>query len=246
MIEKPGQYKRAVKRCEDGYKLCHDVIQMITERAEIEKSYAKNLKTWSKKWSDYLNKGTEYGTMKNTWQSCLNEAEKLSEVHMITAGSLNDDLNSEIKAWQKQNYQKSIVNQIKLAKEYEEEFKKAQKPWAKKYASVDKTKKDYHSACKSYQSAKVQASNSQNDPAISNDQKKKLDDKVEKYKKEVEVTMNKYKQSLDDLNSYNSRYIEDMTTVYKKCDQFEKERLDFFIEKFEKFHSNLNIYDKLK
>ncbi len=52
--------------------------------------------------------------------------------------------------------------------------------------------------------------------------------------------------ALEDLNAYNSRYIEDMTTVYKKCDQFEKDRLDFFIEKFLKLHSHLNIYEKMK
>lgn len=44
-------------------------------------------------------------------------------------------------------------------------------------------------------------------------QKKKFEDKVEKYKKEVEITKNKYKQALDDLNSYNARYIEDMNVV---------------------------------
>ncbi len=69
---------------------------------------------------------------------------------------------------------------------------------------------------------------------------------MEKYKKEMEITSNKYKQALDDLNSYNSRYIEDMTTVYKKCDQFEKERLDFFIEKLFKLHTHLNIFERTK
>ncbi len=54
--------------------------------------------------------------------------------------------------------------------EYEEEFKKAQKPWSKKYLLAEKTKKDYHSACKSYQSAKVQVNNAQADSAISPDQ----------------------------------------------------------------------------
>lgn len=240
-----GQYKRTVKRCEDGHKLCNDVVQMIAERAEIEKSYSKNLKGWTKKWNDYLLKGSEYGTMRSTWMAALNEADKLAEIHSTTHNVLVDELNVEIKQWQKENYLKTLVNQLKIAKEYEEEFKKAQKPWAKKYALVDKTKKDYHAACKSYQSAKVQASNSQNDTTISPDQKKKLEDKVEKYKKEVEITKNKYKQALDDLNSNNSRYIEDMNAVYKKCDQFEKKRLEFFIEKFNKLHSHLDIYEKM-
>ena len=97
----------------------------------------------------------------------------------------------------------------------------AQKPWAKKYALVDKTKKDYHTSCKTYQTAKVQLNNSQSDQTMSIEQKKKLEDKVEKHKKECEITKAKYKQALDDLNAYNSRYIEDMNVVYKKCDSFE-------------------------
>ncbi len=110
---------------------------------------------------------------------------------------------------------------------------------------MEKTKKEYHAACKSFQTAKVQCANSQNDPAISADQKKKFEDKVEKHKKEVEITKSKYKQALEDLNSYNSHYIEDMNNVYKKCDSFEKDRLEFFIQRFVKLHGHLNIYEKM-
>jgi hypothetical protein len=220
------------------------MVQMISERADLEKQYSKSLKAWSKKWNDYLLKGSEYGSMKNTWMSSLNEADRLAEIHLNVHNVLNEELNKEIKEWQKQNYPKSIVNQLKTAKEYEEEFKKAQKPWSKKYALVEKTKKDYHSACKSFQTAKVQCANSQNDPAISAEQKKKFEDKVEKHKKECEINKSKYKQALEDLNQYNSHYIEDMNNVYKKCDSFEKDRLEFFIQKFLKLHGHLNITEK--
>jgi hypothetical protein len=240
-----GQFKKTIKRVEDGYKVCNDMIQLITERADIEKNYSKNLKTWSKKWNDYLQKGSEYGTMKTTWNASLTEADRLADIHLKTHNVLNEDLTASIKAWQKQNFSKTLVNQIKISKDYEEEFKKAQKPWAKKYELVQKTKKEYHAACKSYQSAKVQDGNAKNDSAISPDQKKKLEDKVEKYKKEVESTKHKYKQALEELNTYNSRYIEDMNVVYKKCDQFEKTRLDFFIQRFEELQSHLNIYEKM-
>ena len=239
-----GQYKRTVKRCEDGYRLCNDVVQMIAERADLEKQYAKSLKAWSKRWQEYLQKGSEYGSMRVAWSSSLVEADKLAEIHMSTHNVLVDELSKEIKEWQKQSYPKSIVSQLKTAKEYEEEFKKAQKPWSKKYTLVEKCKKEYHAACKSCQTAKVQLANAQNDVALSAEQKKKLEDKMDKYKKEVEITKSKYKQALDDLNAYNSHYIEDMNVVYKKCDLFEKERLEFFIQRFVKLHGHLNIYDK--
>jgi hypothetical protein len=35
-----------------------------------------------------------------------------------------------------------------------------------------------------------------------------------------------------------------MKNVYSKCDQFEKERLEFFVQKFIKLHGHLNLYEK--
>jgi len=72
-----------------------------------------------------------------------------------------------------------------------------------------------------------------------------LKTKSKNTKKEVEITKNKFKQALDDLNGYNSRYIEDMNAVYKKCDQFERERLEFFIHEFMKLQNHLNFYEKM-
>lgn len=37
--------------------MCTDLTTLIQERAEIEKIYAKHLKTWSKKWGDLIEKG---------------------------------------------------------------------------------------------------------------------------------------------------------------------------------------------
>ena len=50
-------YKRTVKRQDDGYKLCSELMNLINERGHIEKEYAKQLKGWSKKWTDLLDKG---------------------------------------------------------------------------------------------------------------------------------------------------------------------------------------------
>lgn len=39
------------------FRLCTDLQTLIQERAEIEKAYAKSLRTWSKKWGDLIEKG---------------------------------------------------------------------------------------------------------------------------------------------------------------------------------------------
>lgn len=119
----PGNYKRTVKRTEDGFKLCNDLIQLISERAEIEKVYAKNLKTWSKKWLEFIEKGPEYGTAEAAWKAVLEEADRRSEIHVSVKDKLLNDVVASIKQWQKDSYHKSMMH-IKEKKEFEDNFKK--------------------------------------------------------------------------------------------------------------------------
>lgn len=60
--------------------------------------------------------------------------------------------------------------QIRERKEMEDMFKKAQKPWAKHLAKVEKTKADYHAACKTEKTASNQERNANADSSLSPDQ----------------------------------------------------------------------------
>ena len=53
----PGNYKRTTKRIEDGNKLCNELSLLVQERADIEKAYAKQLKSWATKWNNIIEKG---------------------------------------------------------------------------------------------------------------------------------------------------------------------------------------------
>lgn len=46
-------------------------------------------------------------------------------------------------------------------------------------------------------------------------QLKKIQEKLKKCQADVEATRDKYEASLNDLNSYNAKYIEDMNEVYQ-------------------------------
>lgn len=59
---------------------------------------------------------------------------------------------------------------IKEKKDMDDAFKKAQKPWAKLLQKVDKTKNDYHTACKTEKSAANQERNAAGDSSFSADQ----------------------------------------------------------------------------
>ena len=119
----PGNYKRTVKRAEDGFKLSNDLIQLIVERAEMEKVYAKNLKTWGKKWSELIDKGPEYGTMETAWKALTEEADKRCDLHISVRDKLSGDVVSSIKQWQKDSYHKTMMT-LKEKKEFEDNFKK--------------------------------------------------------------------------------------------------------------------------
>lgn len=52
----------------------------------------------------------------------------------------------------------------------DDQFKKAQKPWAKLLAKVDKAKSDFHTSCKTEKSASNQERNASGDSSFSQDQ----------------------------------------------------------------------------
>lgn len=80
--------------------------------------------------------GPQYGSVERAWLAVMTEAEKVSELHQdVKNNLLNEDV-EKVKNWQKEAYHKQMIGGFKEAKEAEEGFKKAQKPWAKKLKEV--------------------------------------------------------------------------------------------------------------
>lgn len=236
----PGNYKRTTKRIEDGEKLCRDLILLVQERANIEKEYAKQLKTWSTKWNKVIEQGPEYGTTEAGWKAVLVESDRRCELHLRVKDNLNNEVVNAVKNWQKDNYHRGIM-QLKEKKEMEDQFKKAQKPWVKMLNKVSKSKQDYHLACKTEKTAINQERNASSDSSQSPDQLRKLQDKVAKGKEQVQKTKEQYELNLQDINSYNAKYMEDMTDVFERCQRKEAQRLQCFKDTLFSVHKCLNI-----
>lgn len=235
-----GKYSRTVKRCDNGYKLCDSLRSLIDQRAEIEKGYAKKLQEWSKNWNNFLDKGSEYGTTQSMWRGLLEEANSTADLHTMIAENLITKVYTNIKQWQKENYHKSMMH-FKETKEFEDTFKKAQKPWEKKYVKVMNCRKDYHNACKSEKSTANQVNNVKNDDSVAIDSKKKMEERLQKCQQEVANLKDKYEAALNDINNYNAKYIEDMTEVFSRCQDFEKKRIEFFKTTFFDLHQCLDL-----
>ncbi|KAM9408098.1 protein kinase C and casein kinase substrate in neurons protein 1 [Pholidichthys leucotaenia] len=236
-----GNYKRTVKRIDDGHRLCNDLMNCIQERAKIEKSYAQQLTDWSKRWRQLIDRGPQYGSVEQAWMALMTEAEKVSDLHHDVKNSLINVDFEKVKNWQKDSYHKQMMGGFKETKEAEEGFKKVQKPWAKKLKELEAAKKSYHVACKEERLATSREDTSKGDASVTADQQKKLHDKVDKCKQDSQKVKEKYEKALDELSKCTPQYRENMEQVFDQCQQFEERRLGFLREVLLDIKRHLNL-----
>ncbi|XP_010897668.1 protein kinase C and casein kinase substrate in neurons protein 3 isoform X1 [Esox lucius] len=237
----PGNYKRTVKRIDDGHKLCNELVSCFTERAKIEKSYSQQLGDWAKKWRGVVEKGPQYGTLEKAWHAFMNAADRLSEIHMELKEHLAVEDSEKVRNWQKDAFHKQMIGGFRETKDADEGFRKAQKPWVRKLKDVESSKKSYHQARKEEKTALTRETHAKADPTKSQEEVRKFTDRVEKCTQEAEKAKDRYEKALEELNRCNPRYMEDMEQVFEITQEAEKNRLCFFKEILLDIHKHLDL-----
>ncbi|KAG8544027.1 hypothetical protein GDO81_023214 [Engystomops pustulosus] len=182
-----------------------------------------------------------YGSLLRAWQSFMTATEKLSELHVQIQKTLMTDDTEKIRNWQKDTYHRKIFGGFKESCEIENGFHKAQKPWAKKFKKLEKAKSSYHKACKKEHLASVRENNGKINPELSLEKQKKLTEDHEKCKQDKEKVKQRYEKSLQEINKYNPKYMEEMETVFDQSQQQEQKKILFFKQALLSIHKHLDI-----
>ena len=222
-----GNYKRVVKRVDDGARLCGDFVKMAQERADIEAKYSKHLSQWARKWEELLSKGPEYGSLEVSWKAVTTEASKLSDVHGQIHRQIQDEIVDGMQEWKSQHYRKHLIH-LKESKKAEDGFAQAQKPWAKRLIKNRKAKKAFHLAARELEVQTSSIQQIEHSRECTSEQVAKGREKKERAQKELDKALAKYKERLSDLQHYQGRYVEDMNAQFAKCQDFERVRKEQF------------------
>ena len=196
-----GNYKRVVKRIDDGARLCSDFVKMAQERADIEAKYVKHLQQWARKWDDLVTKGPEYGSLEIGWKASLKEATKLAEVHLEIQRKIMDEIIESVQSWRSQKYHKSFVN-LKETKKAEDSFARAQKPWTKRLEKLRRAKKTFHLAARELDVQTTALQQAESNPDFGSDQCGKLRERQDKAQRELDKVLAKYRERLGDVQHY--------------------------------------------
>uniref|UniRef100_A0A3P9HK88 Protein kinase C and casein kinase substrate in neurons 3 n=1 Tax=Oryzias latipes TaxID=8090 RepID=A0A3P9HK88_ORYLA len=240
----PGNYKRTVKRIDDGHRLCSELISCFQERAKIEKSYSLQLSDWAKRWRGIVEKGPQYGTLEKAWHAFMQAADSLSELHMELRQRLAVEDSEKVRSWQKDAFHKQLMGGLRETKEADDGFRKAQKPWVRKLKEVESSKKSYHQAKKEEWTAANRETHAKADPSKSQEEVRKFTNRTERCSQEAEKAKERYLKCLEELNRCNPRYMEDMEQVFDLTQEAERKRLRFFKEALLDIHTHLDLSAK--
>ncbi|XP_054616602.1 protein kinase C and casein kinase substrate in neurons protein 3 [Dunckerocampus dactyliophorus] len=237
----PGNYQRTVKRTEDAFQACNDIVACFQERARVERQYAQQLSEWSLKWKPVVDSTPLYGSLLKAWRSFLSSADRLASLHASICRSLVMEDGEQVKTWQKDAFHKKLFGGFKESQDAEMGFARAQKPWAKRLKKLDKASRAYHKASRKEHAARERETRAQGNPDMAADKQKKIREDREVVQQEAEKVRARYEKVLEEANRYAPRYMEEMEAIFDQSQDEERKRIVFLKQAFLSFDKHLDV-----
>ncbi|XP_061761586.1 protein kinase C and casein kinase substrate in neurons protein 3 [Nerophis ophidion] len=237
----PGNYQRTVKRTEDAFQACNEIVTCFQERARVERQYAQQLSEWSAKWTPVVESTPLYGSLLKAWQSFLSSADRLASLHASICRSLVVEDGERVRTWQKDAFHKKLFGGFKEAQDAEAGFARAQKPWAKRLKKLDKARRAYHKASRKEHAARERETNVLGNSDVAADKQKKIREDREVVQQEAEKVRARYEKVLEEANRYAPRYMEEMEAIFDQSQDEERKRIVFLKQAFLSFDKHLDV-----
>ncbi|CAF2649547.1 unnamed protein product, partial [Rotaria sp. Silwood2] len=221
----PNQYKAAIDRCEDGHKSCDLGIEIYKDLVKVLELCSQSLRTWSSRSQQKVAQSKEFGTTRTAWFESIQAIEKLAERNEDITTNIQQNVIDKMTAYKKSKYEKSFLH-VKKVKEFEKEFKKAQKQWLELLDKINEAKQEFHYASRKLHRAKRAENAITTDLGKTDEEKKTVKDSVDHYELETESCRKKYSKLIKDMEVQQPTYEQEMFKILARTDDFERDRLN--------------------
>uniref|UniRef100_A0A674BAV7 Si:ch211-51c14.1 n=1 Tax=Salmo trutta TaxID=8032 RepID=A0A674BAV7_SALTR len=237
----PGNYQRTVKRTEDAFQACNDIVLCFQERARVERQYAQQLSEWSNKWKPLVDSSPLYGSLLQAWQCFLSSADRLAALHSSVCRSLVSEDGDRVRTWQKESFHKKLFGGFKESQDFGTGFARAQKPWAKRLKKLDKARSAFHKVQRKEQTARDREVHAKGNPDVAIEKQRKIQEERELAQQETEKVRARYEKVLEEVTRYAPRYMEEMECIFDQSQEEERKRISFLKQAFLSVHRHLDV-----
>ncbi|XP_048869686.1 protein kinase C and casein kinase substrate in neurons protein 2-like [Brienomyrus brachyistius] len=237
----PGNYQSTVRRTEDSFQACSEIVACFQERARVERQYAQQLSEWSTKWKPLVDASPLYGSLLRAWQCFLTSADRLSILHTSICRSLVSEDGDRMRTWQKETFHKKMFGGFRESQDFETGFSRAQKPWSKRLKKLDKARNAYHKACRKEHVAQDREAHARGNPDIAIEKQRKIQEEREQARLEKEKVRSRYEKVLEEVTRYAPRYMEEMESIFDQSQEEERKRISFLKQAFLSIHRHLDV-----